>query len=127
MSAWPRRGLTARSHQPSQRMVRNGLSRWDRGAHRKRGRTPTVLVVCLATLLVGVVVASVVVVWCLISRRLTRPDDPVAALRHNPGIVPLTAGPSALAAARLRPSLAKIGGRVDVRQGSSRLGRGPPS
>jgi type IV secretory pathway TraG/TraD family ATPase VirD4 len=69
-------------------------------------QTPTVLVVCLAVLLVTAVAAGVAAGWYLIWRRLPRPDDPVAALRHNPGIVPLTPGPSTQTAARLRPSLA---------------------
>ncbi len=44
--------------------------------------------------------------WRLISRRLPQPGDPVGALRRNPGLQPLTPGPSARTAVRLRSSLA---------------------
>jgi type IV secretory pathway TraG/TraD family ATPase VirD4 len=51
------------------------------------------------------------VAWRLIAARRGRPGDPVAALRHNPGIALLTLRPSAQAAARLRSSLAGTGTR----------------
>ncbi len=68
--------------------------------------TPTVLVACLAVVLAGAVAACAAVAWRMISRRLPRHGDPVAALRRNPGILPLTPGASIQTAARLRPSLA---------------------
>lgn len=71
--------------------------------------TPTVLVACLATGLVGVVAGTAAAAWRAISRRLPRPGDPVAALRRNPGIQPLTPGPAASTAARLRGSLDGVG------------------
>jgi type IV secretory pathway TraG/TraD family ATPase VirD4 len=44
--------------------------------------------------------------------RWPRAGDPVAALHRNPGIRPLTPGPAAEAAVRLRPSLAGAGPRA---------------
>jgi type IV secretory pathway TraG/TraD family ATPase VirD4 len=68
--------------------------------------TPTPLVLAVAAVLAGAAIAASAAGWRVISRRRARPGDPVAALRRNPGIQPLTPGPSAQAAARLRSSLA---------------------
>jgi type IV secretory pathway TraG/TraD family ATPase VirD4 len=68
--------------------------------------TPTPLVACLAATLVGAVTSIGALAWRFISRRLPHPHDPVAALRRNPGILPLTPVRSAQTAARLRASLA---------------------
>ena len=68
--------------------------------------TPTVLVAVVATALAGSLVAIIAAAWRVIARRRPQHGDPVAALRRNPGIEPLTPGPSARSAARLRPSLA---------------------
>ena len=68
--------------------------------------TPTPLVAAIATLLVCCAAGVVGAAWWLVSRRLPQPGDPVAALYRNPGILPLTPGPSARTAARLRSSLA---------------------
>jgi type IV secretory pathway TraG/TraD family ATPase VirD4 len=46
--------------------------------------------------------------WHLVVARLPQHDDPAAALRHNPGLAPLTSRPSAESARRLRPSLEDI-------------------
>jgi type IV secretory pathway TraG/TraD family ATPase VirD4 len=69
-------------------------------------RTPTLLVACLAAGLVGAAAGITAAAWRAISKRLPRPADPVAALRRNPGIQPLTPAPAASTAARLRASLA---------------------
>jgi len=68
--------------------------------------TPTWLVAVTGAVLAGRVVRIIAFAWWQVSRRRVRPGDPVAALSRNPGIRPLTAGPSARTAARLRPSLA---------------------
>jgi len=95
--------------------------------------TPTPLVAAFAVALAGVAITFIAITWRHVSRRWQRPGDPVSALRRNPGIDLLTAGPSARAAARLRPSLANTRPRRmtpadiglllgDLRQPS---GRGP--
>ena len=95
--------------------------------------TPTPLVAAIAAVLAAVAAAIIGAAWRLIAGRWARPGDPVAALRRNPGIAPLTPGPSARAAARLRPSLAAASPRTitpadtglilgDLRQPA---GRGP--
>jgi type IV secretory pathway TraG/TraD family ATPase VirD4 len=68
--------------------------------------TPTVLVVLIAVALAGAAVTAGTVAWRLISARIPRPGDPVAALADNPQITPLTPVPAAKTAIRLRPSLA---------------------
>ena len=68
--------------------------------------TPTPLVACLAVTFIAGVTGSGTLAWRAISRRLPHPHDPVAALRRNPGIMPLTPARSAQTAARLRVSLA---------------------
>jgi type IV secretory pathway TraG/TraD family ATPase VirD4 len=67
--------------------------------------TPTWLVMAIAAMLACLVIAIVAFAWRQVSRRQVRSGDPVAALRRNPGIGPLTAAPSARTAVRLRPSL----------------------
>jgi type IV secretory pathway TraG/TraD family ATPase VirD4 len=73
--------------------------------------TPTPLVITIATVLAGSAVTAVAVAWRIVARRWARPGDPVAALRRNPGILPLTPRPSARAATRLRASLAQVSPR----------------
>ena len=68
--------------------------------------TPTALVATLAAAFAGSATAAIAAVWRVISARRPGHGDPVAALRRNPGIQPLTPGPSARTAARLRASLA---------------------
>jgi type IV secretory pathway TraG/TraD family ATPase VirD4 len=68
--------------------------------------TPTALVVAIAVVLAASATAVVATVWRVISARRPGHGDPVAALRRNPGIQPLTPGPSARTAVRLRTSLA---------------------
>ena len=68
---------------------------------------PTPLVVCFAVLFVALAAGAVTAGWWLAARLLPHPHDPVAALRRNPGIAPLTPGPAARTAARLRTSLAE--------------------
>jgi type IV secretory pathway TraG/TraD family ATPase VirD4 len=69
-------------------------------------QTPTLLVACLSAAFVAAAAGITAAAWRAISKRLPRPADPVAALRRNPGIQPLTPAPAAIAAARLRASLA---------------------
>ena len=69
--------------------------------------TPTVLVAALVVVLAGVVAGMLVLAWRLTRRWRHAPGDPVTALAHNPGIQPLTPGPAARTAVRLRPSLAR--------------------
>jgi type IV secretory pathway TraG/TraD family ATPase VirD4 len=73
--------------------------------------TPTPLVAAVAAALVIAAVAAVAAGWRAVAARTARPGDPVAALRRNPGIQPLTRDPSARSAARLRSSLATAGPR----------------
>ena len=73
--------------------------------------TPTPLVAAILVLLVAVAAAVVLVAWRGLSRLVPQPGDPVAALRRNPGLAPLTPGPAAQTAVRLRSSLASIGPR----------------
>ena len=68
--------------------------------------TPTPLVLCLALAMIAFACGAVTVGWRFIGRHLPQHGDPVAALRRNPGITPLTPLPAAQAAARLRSSLA---------------------
>ena len=73
--------------------------------------TPTPLVGAVAAALAVAAIVVVAVSWRAVARRRARPGDPVAALRRNPGIQPLTRGPSARSAARLRVSLARASPR----------------
>jgi type IV secretory pathway TraG/TraD family ATPase VirD4 len=73
--------------------------------------TPTPLVATVAAALGIVAIIVIAISWRAIARRAPRPGDPVAALRRNPGIQPLTRGPSARSAARLRASLAQASPR----------------
>ena len=68
--------------------------------------TPTALVVTFAAAFTGSAVAVIATGWRIISAHRPRYGDPVAALRRNPGIQPLTPGSAARTAARLRTSLA---------------------
>jgi len=68
--------------------------------------TPTILVVVIAVALAGTAVAACAAGWRVVSPRLRRPGDPVAALANNSQITPLTPVPAAKTAIRLRPSLA---------------------
>lgn len=70
--------------------------------------TPTSLVAVTALALVTVAAVAVAAAWRVVTRRIPRADDPVAALAHNPGIQPLTARTAAKTAARLRRSLAGV-------------------
>ncbi len=78
--------------------------------HGRTGRawphTPTPAVVAASAVLAGAAGLAVALVWRAAAARLPAPADPVAALARNPGIRALTAGPSAVVAARLRSSLA---------------------
>ena len=67
--------------------------------------TPTALVVAAWMVLACAVGVMAAVVWRLAAERIPQPGDPAAALADNPGLLPLTQGPSARTAARLRPSL----------------------
>jgi type IV secretory pathway TraG/TraD family ATPase VirD4 len=73
--------------------------------------TPTALVIADAVIFAACAAAAAWPMWRLIAARRTWPGDAVAALRRNPGIEPLTPGPSARAAARLRSSLAGTSSR----------------
>jgi type IV secretory pathway TraG/TraD family ATPase VirD4 len=68
--------------------------------------TPTPLVALIAVALAGIAVTVAVMTWRIITIRIPRPGDPVAALAGNPQIAPLTPVPAARTAIRLRPSLA---------------------
>jgi type IV secretory pathway TraG/TraD family ATPase VirD4 len=67
--------------------------------------TPTGLVVTVWAALVGGAAAVTAASWRVIAALVPQAGDPVAALATNPGLLPLTQGPSARTAARLRPSL----------------------
>jgi TraM recognition site of TraD and TraG/Type IV secretory system Conjugative DNA transfer len=67
--------------------------------------TPTVLVVLIAIVLACAVITTGITTWRVITARIPRPGDPVAALAANPQITPLTPVPAAKTAIRLRPSL----------------------
>ena len=86
----------------SQRWV-IGLIRWRTG--QAWPGTPTVLVVLIAIVLASAVITTGIMAWRVISARIPRPGDPVAALAANPQITPLTPVPAAETAIRLRPSL----------------------
>src|SRR6266487_379228 len=73
--------------------------------------TPTWLVIAIAAAIAGRLIRAAAFAWWQITRHRARPGDPVAALRRNPGIEPLTTAPSARTATRLRPSLAAAGPR----------------
>ena len=73
---------------------------------------PTPLVMCLALTMIALACGAVAAVWRFITRHLPQAHDPVAALRRNPGITPLTPLPAARAAARLRSSLAGTAPRL---------------
>ncbi|HEV2374074.1 MAG TPA: TraM recognition domain-containing protein [Streptosporangiaceae bacterium] len=73
--------------------------------------TPSILVACLTLLLTGTAAGVVMSTWHWVSGWLPHQSDPVAALRHNPGVLPLTPEPSARTAVRLRASLATTGPR----------------
>jgi hypothetical protein len=73
--------------------------------------TPTVLVIGAGLVLACAAVAVVVVAWRFISRRIPRPEDPVAALARNPQIHELASAAAARNAIRLRPSLAAVSPR----------------
>jgi type IV secretory pathway TraG/TraD family ATPase VirD4 len=68
--------------------------------------TPTALVATFAAAFAGSATAVIATVWRVIAARWPGHGDPVAALHRNQGIQPLTPGPSARTAARLRTSLA---------------------
>jgi hypothetical protein len=89
-------------------------TRWiDNLAHLRTAQTwpgtSTDLVVATTVMLSSAATAAVVTTWRMIAARIPQPGDPVAALADNPGIRPLTHGPSARTAARLRPSLSGLG------------------
>lgn len=56
--------------------------------------TPTTAVIAAAVALSAAAGSVVLVVWRLVARLRADPDDPVAALRANPGIAPLAGGPA---------------------------------
>jgi type IV secretory pathway TraG/TraD family ATPase VirD4 len=71
--------------------------------------TPTPLVAVAGGVLAALLAIVAVIVWRVISRRMTRPGDPVAALSRDRSIRQLAQASAAEASIRLRPSLA--GGR----------------
>ncbi|HEY7432516.1 MAG TPA: type IV secretory system conjugative DNA transfer family protein, partial [Streptosporangiaceae bacterium] len=80
------------------------LARWRTG--QAWPGTPTILVALIATALACAVITARVIAWRVIAVRIPGPGDPVAALAGDPQITPLTPGPAARTAIRLRPSLA---------------------
>jgi type IV secretory pathway TraG/TraD family ATPase VirD4 len=95
--------------------------------------TPTLFVVLIAVALACAASTIGTVAWRIIAARIPPPGDPVAALAVNPQLTPLTPGPAARTAIRLRPSLAGVSPRLlspgdtglllgDLKQPS---GRGP--
>ncbi|RAY14983.1 TRAG family protein [Actinomadura craniellae] len=67
--------------------------------------TPTFLVLVVLAVLVAGLGALVWTVWRYVAERLPRPDDPIAALAHNPGIEVLKHAQAAGKAVELRRSL----------------------
>lgn len=68
--------------------------------------TPTTLVMGISLVMACAAAAVATVAWRFISRRMPRPEDPVAALSRNPQIAELASAAAARNAIRLRPSLA---------------------
>jgi type IV secretory pathway TraG/TraD family ATPase VirD4 len=66
---------------------------------------PTPLVVITGSVFAGFMVAVTVITWRVASRRITQPDDPVAALGRNESVRRLTQRNAAEQSVRLRPSL----------------------
>jgi type IV secretory pathway TraG/TraD family ATPase VirD4 len=66
---------------------------------------PTGLVVITGGVFAGLVAAVVVITWRIVSRRVTTPGDPVAALSRNESVRRLTQHKAAEQSIRLRPSL----------------------
>jgi hypothetical protein len=62
--------------------------------------------VFFAVVLAALAIGALGVGWRVTGRWRRAPGDPVAARARNPGIGPLTPGPAARTARRLRPSLA---------------------
>ncbi|GII34613.1 type IV secretory system conjugative DNA transfer family protein [Planotetraspora mira] len=76
--------------------------------------TPTPAVVTVAVLLISMMLAVVVAVWWLITRRTPDPLDPVAALADNPGLAPLKPDAAAKKARELRPTLGEPVASCDI-------------
>lgn len=68
--------------------------------------TPTSLVAAIGAAMTAVAAAVTVTAVRLVSRRLTRPGDPVATLSRDRSVRRLATGPAARTSIRLRPSLA---------------------
>jgi type IV secretory pathway TraG/TraD family ATPase VirD4 len=68
--------------------------------------TPTLLVAVIAGVAAAVLAVAITGVWRVISRRITKPGDPVAALSQDRSIRQLAPVPAAAQSIRLRPSLA---------------------
>ncbi len=74
--------------------------------------TPTAAVLAVTAVLLAALITAGVLACRIVARHRAPAGDPVAALRRNPGIAPLTPGPAARTAVRLRPSLKAAGSRA---------------